>query len=112
MFTTLMSVLAAFTGLSLHGAVSVRYFSADTDHPRFVGACLSVLAASTFIVLLVVWLFSSFLSEGVSLPEVWLFAAVLGSALQTIVNIRLVIWQVEGSALRYGFFRLLRRCLI
>jgi len=106
-----MSALAAFTGLSLHGAVSVRYFSIDTDHPRFVGACLSVLAASTSLVLLVVWLFSAPLSNSVNLPMAWLLAAVLGSAAQTIINIRLVIWQVEGKALRYGFFQIAQTLL-
>ena len=34
MFATVVSVLTAFTGLSIHGAVSVRHFDADTDHPR------------------------------------------------------------------------------
>lgn len=111
MFTTLMSALAAFTGLSLHGAVSVRYFSIDTDHPRFVGACLSVLAASTSLVLLVVWLFSGPLSNGVNLPAAWLLVAVLGSTAQTIINIRLVMWQVEGKALRYGFFQITQTLL-
>ncbi|WP_417706264.1 lipopolysaccharide biosynthesis protein [Pseudomonas sp.] len=111
MFTTLMSALAAVTGLSLHGAVSVRYFSIDTDHPRFVGTCLSVLAASTSLALLVVWLFSAPLSNGVNLPVAWLLAAVLGSAAQTIINIRLVMWQVEGKALRYGFFQITQTLL-
>lgn len=111
MFTTLMSALAAFTGLSLHGAVSVRYFSIDTDHPRFVGTCLSVLAASTSLALLFVWLFSAPLSNGVNLPVAWLFAAVLGSAVQTVINIRLVMWQVEGDVLRYGFFQVTQTLL-
>lgn len=105
MFTTLMTVLSAFTGLSLHGAVSVRYFSKDTDHPRFVGTCLAVLGVSTFVVLLIVWLFSAPLSNSINLPLPWLLAAVLGSAIQAIINIRLVVWQVKGEAVRYSFFQ-------
>lgn len=111
MFTTVMSVLAAFTGLSLHGAVSVRHFDSNTDHPRFVGACLALLAASTSLVLLLVWLLAGPLSRWVEIPEGWLLVAVLASAAQAIVQIRLVIWQVKGEVWRYGLFQILQTTL-
>ncbi len=108
MFTTIITVFSAFTGLSLHGAVSVRYFSAKTDHPRFVGSCLVVLSCSTTIVLTVVWVLSEFLSDLVGLPETWLLLAVLGAGFQALINIRLVMWQIKGVAIRYGFFQILQ----
>jgi O-antigen/teichoic acid export membrane protein len=105
MFTTIITVFSAFTGLSLHGAVSVRYFNTETDHPRFVGSCLAVLSCSTAIVLTVVWILSDFLSGLVGLPRAWLLLAVLGASFQALINIRLVMWQIKGVAIRYGFFQ-------
>jgi len=108
MFTTVITVFSAFTGLSLHGAVSVRYFNAETKHPRFVGTCLAVLSCSTALVLGVVWVFGGFLSDLVGLPRAWLLLAVVGSSFQALINIRLVMWQVKGVATRYGVFQILQ----
>ncbi|KPA96679.1 lipopolysaccharide biosynthesis protein [Pseudomonas asplenii] len=106
MLTTVMSVLSAFTGLSLHGAVSVRYFDRETNHPRFLGTSLAVLSGSTLLTLLVVFFVSSPLSRWVNLPVEWLLVAVLASAAQTIMQIRLVVWQVKNQVLRYGIFQI------
>lgn len=111
MFATVVSVLTAFTGLSIHGAVSVRHFDADTDHPRFVGTCLGLLAVSTSLVLLIVWLMAGPLSRWVEIPEGWLLVAVLASAAQAIVQVRLVIWQVRSEVWRYGLFQILQTAL-
>ncbi|MGY2221498.1 lipopolysaccharide biosynthesis protein [Pseudomonas gingeri] len=111
MFTTVIGVLSAFTGLSIHGSVSVRHFDSNTDHPRFVGACLGVLAMSTSLVLLVVWLMAGSLVQSTGVPEGWLLVAVLVSAAQVIVQVRLVIWQVRNEVLRYGLFQILQTAL-
>lgn len=111
MFTTVVGVLSAFTGLSIHGAVSVRHFDSSTDHPRFVGACLGVLAVSTSLVLLVVWLMAGPLARSTEIPENWLLVAVLVSAAQAIVQVRLVIWQVRNEVMRYGLFQILQTTL-
>lgn len=111
MLTTLISVLGAFTGLSMHGAVSVRYFSSDTDHSRFIGACLSVLSVSTLGMLLIVWALSGVLTGRVGLSIHWLIVAVLISAAQTVINVRLVMWQVKGEVLRYGVFQVAQTLL-
>lgn len=111
MFATVVSVLTAFTGLSIHGAVSVRHFDADTDHPRFVGTCLGLLAVSTSLVLLAVWLMAGPLSRWVEIPEGWLLVAVLASAAQAVVQVRLVIWQVRNEVWSYGLFQILQTAL-
>lgn len=111
MFTTVVGVLSAFTGLSIHGCVSVRHFDTDTDHPRFVGACLSVLAVSTSLVLLIVWLIAEPLSLWTEIPKNWLLIAVLVSAAQAIIQVRLVIWQVRSEVMRYGVFQILQTAL-
>jgi O-antigen/teichoic acid export membrane protein len=106
MFTTIMSVLSAFTGLSIQGAVSVRYFDKQTDHPRFVGTALAVMAGSTLMVLLVVWLIADPLMQWTQVAEGWLLMAVLASASQFIIHVRLVIWQVKNEVMHYGIFQI------
>lgn len=106
MFATVVAVMAVFTGLNVHGAVSVRYFSSDVNHPRFVAACLAVVAVATCCTLVIVFLFSAPLVERLSLSLGWLLAAVLGAAAQAVNNIRLVVWQIQGQAIRYGFFQI------
>lgn len=111
MFATVLSVLSAFTGLSIHGAVSVRYFDNKTDHPRFVGTSLCILGGSTLIVLLVVWLTAAPLAGWTQVSECWLLAAVLASAGQFIIQIRLVIWQMKNEVVRYGILQIAQTML-
>ena len=48
MFSILVQLFSALTGLSVQGAVSVRFFDQDElDFPRYVASCLAVLAGST-----------------------------------------------------------------
>lgn len=111
MFATVMSVFSAFTGLSVHGAVGVRYFDKEIDHPRFVGVCLAILAGSTMLALCWVWLFSMSLSNWTQVPRAWLLIAVFASAAQFIIYIRLTMWQVKHEAVRYGAFQVAQTIL-
>ena len=106
MFTMVVGVFSTFTGLNLHGAVSVRYFEKDTDHPCFVGTTLTILVGSTLLVLLVVWLFALPLERWTEVPQFWLLAAVLASAAQFVIQIRLVMWQVTNQPVSYGVFQI------
>ncbi|WP_417797218.1 lipopolysaccharide biosynthesis protein [Stutzerimonas nitrititolerans] len=105
MFATVMGVISAFTGMSVHGAVSVRYFDKETDHPLFVGACLTVLAASTSVVLVVVALLAAPLEGFTQVPKFWLLMAVLGAAMNFVIQVRLVMWQVADKPFRFGIFQ-------
>jgi O-antigen/teichoic acid export membrane protein len=110
-FTTLVTLFGAFTGLSVHGAVNVRYFDAGTRHARYVGSTLAILAASTSLALLVVLLGASSLPDTLLLPRPWLLMAVLAASAQFLINIRLVMWQVRGQALQYGVFQVCQTAL-
>lgn len=104
MFITVMSVLAALTGLCVHGAISVRYFDRSIDHPRFVGTSLAILAASSAMLLLVIWAAAVPLSGATQVPISWLLVAAVSAAGQFIIQIRLMLWQVESQVVRYGCF--------
>lgn len=107
MFSVAVSFFSALTGLSVHGAVAMRFFERDTlDFPRFVATCLAILAASTVGVLAVVWLALPWLKALTQLPGLWLAAAVLVSCAAFVVQIQLAIWQSAKQPWRYGALRL------
>lgn len=105
LISAVIAIMGAFTGLSVHGAVSVKYFDKEIDHPKFVGASLLVLAGSTFAVLVFLIFTGDKLAEWIHLPKQWLIIAAIASAAQFVINIRLTMWQVQEQALRYGFFQ-------
>lgn len=105
LISAVIAIMGAFTGLSVHGAVNVKYFDKEIDHPKFVGASLMVLAGSTCAVLVFLLFAGDKLSEWVHLPKQWLIIAAIASAAQFVINIRLTMWQVQEKATRYGFFQ-------
>ncbi|WP_229007179.1 lipopolysaccharide biosynthesis protein [Methylophilus sp. Leaf408] len=102
LISLLISILGAFTGLSIHGAVSVNFFNKSINHPRFVGSCVQILIGSTSLTLLIAYLFSDQLSQFLHIPKHWLLIATVASAAQFIINIRLTLWQVKEQALHYS----------
>ncbi len=106
MYSILLVALGAIAGLSVHGAVSVRMFDRDANHSQYIGTVLQILALSLSLVLAVVLLFAPWLSGWLGLPTRWLILAVLAAGAQFLINIRLIIWQVEGRALQYGSLQL------
>ncbi len=108
MYSTLLVALGAIAGLSVHGAVSVRMFDRDTNHSQYIGTVLQILALSLSLVLAVVLLFAPWLSGWLGLPIRWLILAVLAAGAQFLINIRFVIWHVEGRALQYGSLQLMQ----
>jgi len=112
MFEAVVACLSVFTGLSIHGAVGVRYYDGERDtFPQYVAVCLLILFGSTLITAAVVSAAESPLGRFTGLSNAWLFIAVLVSSAQFLVNIRLVIWQSGNQALRYGIFQIAQTAL-
>jgi O-antigen/teichoic acid export membrane protein len=106
MFAIVVSILGAFTGLSVHSAISVKYFKLDEGAMKqYVGTCLAILLASTVFILAVVALARPWLEAVTAVPGDWLMVAVLVSAAQFVINIRLSLWQVKRRPARYGAFQ-------
>jgi len=106
MYSVVLSGLGAFIGLSVHGAVGMRYFDrAEIDFPQYVGACLAILVVTTSAVLSIVWIAQTPLEMLTSLPAEWLAIAVPTSGLQFILLIRLSIFQSAKKANMFGLFR-------
>ncbi|WP_050756126.1 lipopolysaccharide biosynthesis protein [Nitrococcus mobilis] len=106
MFTLVIGIMGAFTGLSVHGAISVRYFQLNERAiARYVGTCLAILAVSTVFILATAALTRPWLEAFTHVPGDWLMIAVLVSAAQFVVNIRLSLWQVKRQPIAYGLFQ-------
>lgn len=106
MFNAALGVLGAFTGLSVHGAVNVRFVDRESlDFPRYVGSCLCVLLISTVLTLGVVTLFLKPLSEFTAIPPMWLVLAVLVSGCNFLIQVRLGIWLMSKKPVAYGSFQ-------
>lgn len=105
-FSVVVQVLGTLTGLSVHGAVGMRYFDRDKlDFPRYVASCLAILLASTAIVMVLLVAALPWLEEFTKLPGYWLVLAVLLSGSNFVVQIQLSIWQSGKQALRFAIFR-------
>ncbi len=106
MFGVVSNILGALTGLSVHGAITVRYFKLDSQHlSRYIGACFRILTLSTLVIFIVVALIGTQLTSITLLPTGWLLACVLMSAAQVVINMRLSLWQVQNRAIRFGVFQ-------
>jgi O-antigen/teichoic acid export membrane protein len=106
MFNATLGVVGAFTGLSVHGAVSVRFVDRDLiDFPRYVGSCMCILLISTLVTLAVITGFRDPISAFASLPPFWVLMAVLVSFGNFLVQIRLGIWQMDSRPTSYGLFQ-------
>ena len=112
MFGIVLSVLGAFTGLSVHGAIGVRYFQLEKKElAEYVGTCVGILVISTSVLFLLVAVFGSLLAEVSGVPFDWLLVAVVLSGFQFLGNIRLSLWQVAGEAKKYGAFQITQSLL-
>jgi len=106
MFSVVATIFGALTGLSVHGAIGVRYFQRERwDLPRYVTTCLYILAGSTLLALLLVWPAAVFLERITKIPASWLFVAVFVAGCQFVINIRLVLWQSATRPWSYGALR-------
>lgn len=112
MFGIVLSVLGAFTGLSVHGAIGVRYFQLEKRAlAEYVGTCIGILVISTSLLFLLVAVFGSWLAGVSGVPSDWILVAVVLSGLQFLGNIRLSLWQVSGEAKKYGAFQITQSLL-
>lgn len=106
MFGLTVTVLGAFTGLSVHGVVGIRYFEQDRyDLPSYVTTCLLILLGSTTAVFLVVWFFTSLLVSVTKVPPLWLHIAVIVSGAQFVFQILLVLYQSSRQTWCFAVFR-------
>ena len=108
MFQVLLSALAAFVGLNAVGAAGREYYDHDPNPSEFkayMGSCFQVLAASSLLVFLLMFLFLQEISQLVSLNKKWVLLSVAVAATGFVIQMRLGLWQVKKSAVPYGILQ-------
>jgi O-antigen/teichoic acid export membrane protein len=106
MFAVTVQFLSPFTGLSVQGAVGMRYFQQDRlDFPAYVFTCLVILAVSAGSLVLITMFSPSLLVEQTGLARQWLLLAVVTSGAYFVVQIQLTIWQSSKQSLSFALMR-------
>lgn len=105
MFTIFTTALAAFVGLSVHGAAGRRYFDDDVTSrllARFNANCLLILFVSTIFSVLTLSLLDDLVALYLGVSVYWIYLGILSVFCGFLLNIRLGLWQVRGKAKHYG----------
>lgn len=114
MFQTLLGALVAFIGLSMAGAAGRKFYDgnlAKDELAEFNGACLQILLFTSLASLMVLVAFSSLFSEWLGLDKQWIILAVVVTAANVVISLRLVQWQVRKQAIKYGALQISRSLL-
>lgn len=105
MFQVLVAVVGPFVGLSIHGAIGRQYFEKEkAELAQYIGTGFMILLASTLTVSLATWLFSEVLGRISAIGGGWLVLITPISFSLFVIQVALVIWQMQGEALRYSLF--------
>lgn len=114
MFQTLLGALMAFIGLSMQGAAGRKFYDGNLgkdDLGEYIGACLQILLVTTLITLAILSAFSERFTDWLGLDEKWLLAAVVVTAANVVIQLRLGQWQVRKQAVKYGVLQTSRSLL-
>lgn len=112
MFGVLLSFVAPFTGLSIHGAIARQYYDRDeVDMPTYVTNCLLILISSTLIAGIIFYFLAEPISNVASFPEQWMWAVIVVSATQSINQVNLTLWQVQVKPIPYGIYQVSQTAL-
>lgn len=107
MFGVLVSFVAPFTGLSIHGAISRMYYEKDSvDIKVYIANCIYILLISTGLVAIIFYVFSDVIVKVSSVPLQVLWMVIVISFTQFISRIVLVLWQVQVKPIQYGTFEI------
>jgi len=106
-FAVLLAWFGAFAGLSVHGGLSVKFFRVKKEElAQYIGACFAILLISSMIVLLIIGLLMDQIVGYFQISAGWVFAALLFSSLQFVINVRMSVWQSAGNSIPYALFQI------
>jgi O-antigen/teichoic acid export membrane protein len=109
MFGVLVSLVAPFTGLSIHGAIQRQYYERDhIDLSKYVSNCILILLTSSTLIGLIFFIFSEPISRVSSFPQQWLWVVIIVSIAQFLSQVVLTLWQVQVKPLPYGIYQILQ----
>ncbi|UOR11321.1 flippase [Halobacillus amylolyticus] len=111
MFGVLIGFLVPIMGLNVHGAINRKYFDDVNKYNHYITTAIYLLFASSSLTLLIIILFSGFISNISSFPEKYIFLVVIAAFGNSIIQVTLGLWRVREKAIQFGTFQILQTVL-
>lgn len=108
MFQTFLSAVSVIVGLNAIGAANRKYYDGGVDQivlMKFNGSCCHILLVSFLFLSFVGIIFKAQLAKILSIPEWWVFYAILAASFLFITNMRLGQWQIRNKAKSFGLLQ-------
>jgi len=106
-FFVFTGILGVFMTLETNTAISVNYFKISRNALKiYIANVLLIISLVTGLLLLIVVIFHSNISNILALPVEWLFIGIIVTLLQFFTTINLVLWQSEHSPIPLGIYQI------
>ncbi|WP_421280925.1 lipopolysaccharide biosynthesis protein [Aeromonas veronii] len=114
MFQTLITGLAALTGLNAVGAANRKFYDKHDASAlaQFNGTCLHILLLSSLTLGVVCFFLSAELSQWLNIPTSWVYFALVISSANFIIQFRLGQWQIRERAVSFGVMQVSQSVLV
>lgn len=114
MFQTLITGLAALTGLNAVGAANRKFYDRHdgSSLAQFNGTCLHILLLSSLTLAVVCFFLSTEISQWLNIPSTWVYFALIISSANFIIQFRLGQWQIRERAVSFGVMQVSQSVLV
>jgi len=107
MFTVWTSFITVFCGLNANSSANRKYYDLKEDKnklAKFIGNCVLILVACSFLVFLISNFFVELLSNVLGIRESLILVGVIIAFCNVLIQIRLGQWQVRQHPIQFGIF--------
>lgn len=114
MFQTLITGLAALTGLNAVGAANRKFYDKHDGSvlAQFNGTCMHILLLSSSTLGVICFFFSTEISQWLNIPITWVYFALVISCANFIIQFRLGQWQIRERAISFGVMQVSQSVLV
>lgn len=114
MFQTLITGLAALTGLNAVGAANRKFYDKHDASALalFNGTCMHILLLSSLTLGVVCFFLSAEFSQWLNIPTSWVYFALVISSANFIIQFRLGQWQIRERAVSFGVMQVSQSVLV
>jgi O-antigen/teichoic acid export membrane protein len=108
-FQVLSGIVVVFVGLNMYGAMAVNYFKLSKQELEvYIGNLFFILPVSFSLTICIIYIAKSDISHLIKFPENWLPIIAIVALSQSVLRLRLTLWQSEQKALPYGLFQIVQ----
>ncbi|CAH6817354.1 putative Polysacc_synt_C domain-containing protein [Vibrio chagasii] len=109
MFQLLVLFFNAVLGFNVNAAIERKYFETNNlEIKAYIGSAIIILILSFLFFFTLMFFLDENVSVLFNIPDEWLYVAICCSFFNFFILIRLGMWQVKESAIKYGVAQLFR----